>query len=290
MAKKKRARSFAYTSPQRKASDTKNNKMRNIKYAVLFVAILSIIVSVFFMIKFVSAEIENAAEAKNEGIAQYGGNVYTIDINVKNHGTMRIELYEELAPLTVKNIVKYVKDGFYDGLTFHRIIDGFMIQGGDPEGTGSGGQDLPKIKGEFADNGWDKNLVLPFKKGVIGLARGTANDSGSSQFFICLDDYEYGNGKYASFGKLVRGNSVLEKLGKTAVGQDGETPLNKPVINSVKLVKSGDPYISNHSEYLYLFVIPFAALAVLSCAGYIFASKKIKAAEEEKKSQVKSKK
>ncbi|MBE7031042.1 MAG: peptidylprolyl isomerase [Ruminococcaceae bacterium] len=135
-------------------------------------------------------------------------------IEMENGGTITLELYPEHAPKTVANFEKLVRDGFYDGIIFHRVIDGFVIQGGDPMGTGRGGSDK-NIKGEFSDNGVDNKLE--HKRGVISMARrGDDMDSASSQFFICLDDATAGqlDGSYAAFGKVVEGMDVVDAIAK----------------------------------------------------------------------------
>ena len=135
-----------------------------------------------------------------------------VTILMSNNQKIMLELYPEYAPQTVANFVKLIKDGFYDGLTFHRIVDGFVAQGGDPNGDGSGGSD-GCIKGEFAANGFDGN-TLSHTKGVISMARSQSFDSASSQFFICLDDATFLDGQYAAFGKVLSGMPVLEKYAK----------------------------------------------------------------------------
>ena len=125
----------------------------------------------------------------------------TAVISIKDYGEIELELYGKVAPITVENFVTLAKDGFYDGLTFHRIIEGFMIQGGDPEGTGMGGSDK-NIKGEFRVNGVDNNIK--HLRGVISMARnGYSYDSASSQFFIMHEDAPHLDGQYAAFGKVV---------------------------------------------------------------------------------------
>ncbi|MBR5218300.1 MAG: peptidylprolyl isomerase [Clostridia bacterium] len=153
-----------------------------------------------------------------------------VTITMENGNTMELELYPEIAPKTVANFVKLANDGFYNGLTFHRIIHGFMIQGGDPEGTGYGGS-KETIKGEFAANGVEN--TLSHKRGVISMARSQAMDSASSQFFICHEDALYLDGQYAAFGKVVNGFETLDELAATEVGPDGQTPIKKPVIKSI---------------------------------------------------------
>ena len=133
-----------------------------------------------------------------------------IQIEMESGGIIKLELYPEMAPLTVANFEKLVKEGFYDGLIFHRVIAGFMIQGGDPEGTGMGGS-KDTIKGEFASNGWKQN-TLSHKRGVISMARTNMPNSASSQFFIMHADGEFLDGQYAAFGKVVEGIEVVDEI------------------------------------------------------------------------------
>ncbi len=130
-------------------------------------------------------------------------------IEMENGKKMKIELYPDKAPITVANFEKLVKEGFYDGLTFHRVIPGFMIQGGDPEGTGMGGS-KNKIKGEFASNGVKNDLK--HTRGVISMARSMMKDSASSQFFIMHKDAPHLDGEYAAFGKVIEGLDVIDKI------------------------------------------------------------------------------
>ena len=153
------------------------------------------------------------------------------------HGTMKIELYPEVAPITVANFEKLVSEGFYDGLTFHRIIRGFMIQGGDPEGTGMGGS-KDKIKGEFASNGVKNDLR--HERGVISMARSMMRNSASSQFFIMHEDAPHLDGEYAAFGKVVEGIEVVDAIVQNAqvVDRNGTVlPQNQPKIIKVTLEK-----------------------------------------------------
>ena len=128
---------------------------------------------------------------------------------MENGKQIKIELYPDAAPITVKNFEKLVNMGFYDGLIFHRVIEGFMIQGGDPTGTGMGGSD-EKIKGEFKQNGWDN--PLKHTRGVISMARSMMKDSASSQFFIMHKDAPHLDGAYAAFGKVVEGMDVVDEI------------------------------------------------------------------------------
>ncbi|MFR8087279.1 MAG: peptidylprolyl isomerase [Lachnospirales bacterium] len=132
-----------------------------------------------------------------------------ITITMANGKKIRIELYPETAPITVENFIKLVQDGFYDGLTFHRVIPGFMIQGGCPNGTGTGGPGW-HIKGEFASNGVEN--PLKHTRGVISMARAMDPDSAGSQFFIMHQDAPHLDGQYAAFGKVVEGMDVVDEI------------------------------------------------------------------------------
>lgn len=160
-----------------------------------------------------------------------------VEISVVNYGKMQIELYHDTAPITVENFVKLVKEKFYDGLTFHRIIDGFMIQGGDPLGTGMGGSDKT-IKGEFISNGVDNKLS--HKRGVISMARSMDPDSASSQFFICHEDSDFLDGEYAAFGKCISGIEVVDEICKKTKVLDNNGTVAKddqPVIEYIKIIE-----------------------------------------------------
>jgi len=133
----------------------------------------------------------------------------TVKIEMENGDVMKRELYPEIAPETVKNFVDLAKKGFYDGLTFHRVIPGFMIQGGCPQGTGTGGPGHT-IKGEFAINGFENNLK--HDRGVLSMARSMSPDSGGSQFFIMVANSSHLDGQYASFGKITEGLDVVDKI------------------------------------------------------------------------------
>lgn len=166
-----------------------------------------------------------------------GGNSKVISNKVKiemeNGKSMVIELYPEKAPITVENFQKLVSEGFYDGLTFHRIISGFMIQGGDPEGTGMGGS-KDKIKGEFLQNGVANDLK--HERGVISMARTMAPDSASSQFFICHEDAPHLDGSYAAFGKVIEGMDVVDEIAAVATDYN-DKPLEPVVMKKVYMIE-----------------------------------------------------
>ena len=157
------------------------------------------------------------------------------EITVRDYGTIKLELDEGTAPITAANFIKLAKDGFYDGLTFHRIMDGFMIQGGDPLGNGTGGA-KDTIKGEFSKNGVPN--PISHVKGVISMARSNAPDSASSQFFITVADSTFLDGSYAAFGRVTEGMEVAEQIAKDAKPVDNNgtiPPEQQPVIESIAI-------------------------------------------------------
>ena len=159
------------------------------------------------------------------------------EINIKNYGGIKLELDADSAPITVTNFVNLVNDKFYDGLTFHRIIDGFMIQGGDPLGNGTGGSEKT-IKGEFKNNGVENNIS--HTRGTISMARSQANDSASSQFFIVQSDSTFLDGSYAGFGHVTSGMEIVDKICKDTKTEDDNGTVkkeNQPVIESIKITK-----------------------------------------------------
>lgn len=136
-----------------------------------------------------------------------------VTIEMENGKKIKLELYPEVAPITVANFVKLAKEGFYDGLIFHRVIKGFMIQGGDPTGTGYGGSD-EKIKGEFAANGVEN--TIKHTRGTISMARSANPDSASSQFFIMHMDAPHLDGSYAAFGRVIEGMDTVDEIAEAA--------------------------------------------------------------------------
>lgn len=173
-------------------------------------------------------------DSKNEDLLS--GNHYAV-IDVKDYGIIKVELNADAAPITVTNFVKLAKEGFYDGLTFHRIINGFMIQGGDPNGNGTGGSD-ETIKGEFSNNGVEN--PLKHTRGAISMARSQDNDSASSQFFIMHQTTESLDGDYAVFGYVYEGMDVVDKIATTVPVTDNNGTVeaqNQPVINSITITE-----------------------------------------------------
>lgn len=159
-----------------------------------------------------------------------------VAITVRDYGTITVELDADAAPITVQNFLDLADSGFYDGLTFHRIMEGFMIQGGDPEGTGMGGSDKT-IKGEFSANGVEN--PLSHTRGAISMARSSAMDSASSQFFIVQKDSTFLDGQYACFGYVTDGMDVVDAIAADAQPTDGNGTIpadQQPVIESVKVL------------------------------------------------------
>ena len=158
--------------------------------------------------------------------------IINAQITMENGSEIKLELYPEVAPITVENFVKLANEGFYDGLIFHRVISGFMIQGGDPNGTGTGGPGY-SIKGEFAINGVKNDLS--HKRGVISMARSMGYDTAGSQFFICHADSTFLDGQYAAFGKVTEGLEVVDALADVAT-DFRDMPYEPQVMKTVKIV------------------------------------------------------
>lgn len=154
-----------------------------------------------------------------------------ITIEMKNGKKIKIELYPDIAPISCENFEKLVKSGFYDGLTFHRVIPGFMIQGGCPKGNGTGGPGW-NIKGEFSSNGVKNDLK--HTRGVLSMARSMAPDSAGSQFFIMHDDAPHLDGQYAAFGKVVEGMEVVDEIAETAT-DFRDMPLDPQIMKKVTI-------------------------------------------------------
>ena len=178
-------------------------------------------------------------EAGTEGAVDASGK-HHVEIVVKDYGTISVELDGDAAPITVENFLKLAGEGFYDGLTFHRIISGFMIQGGDPLGNGRGGSE-EQIKGEFSENGVENNLS--HTRGAISMARSQAMDSASSQFFIVHADSTFLDGQYACFGYVTEGmevvDAICEAITEEAYIPDSNNTVEsqyQPVIESIKVI------------------------------------------------------
>jgi len=159
-----------------------------------------------------------------------------VEIVIRDKGSIILELNGNEAPITVQNFINLANEGFYNGLTFHRIISGFMIQGGDPLGTGMGGSNQT-ITGEFADNGIENNI--PHVRGVISMARSQDFNSASSQFFIVHQDARFLDNAYAGFGRVLSGMEIVDEIAQNTPVQDanGTTlPENQPVIETIRVL------------------------------------------------------
>ena len=171
-----------------------------------------------------------AANEESQGVGTHHA-----EIDIQDYGTITVELDGDIAPITVQNFMDLANDGFYDGLTFHRIISGFMMQGGDPNGNGTGGSENT-IKGEFSANGVENSLS--HTRGAISMARSQAYDSASSQFFICHADSTFLDGQYACFGYVTDGMDVVDAVCEAAQPTDGNGTIpadQQPVITAIRI-------------------------------------------------------
>lgn len=173
---------------------------------------------------------------ENSGETADISGLHHVEITVQDYGTISVELDADTAPITVANFLKLADEGFYDGLTFHRIMSGFMIQGGDPQGNGFGGSD-ENIIGEFAANGIENNLS--HTRGAISMARANSYNSASSQFFIVHEDSTFLDGQYACFGYVTDGIEVVDAIcgAVMPIDDNGTVPAeDQPVIESIKVI------------------------------------------------------
>lgn len=184
----------------------------------------------------------NETNDSNESTTGYPAGVEenpVVTITMENGNEIVVELYPETAPNTVANFISLVEDGFYDGLIFHRVIPGFMIQGGDPDGNGTGGPGYA-IAGEFASNGYETN-TLTHERGVISMARSGHPDSAGSQFFIMAEESTHLDGEYAAFGKVIEGIEAVDTI--VSVERDSkDKPLEDQTMKSVTVDTKGYPY------------------------------------------------
>ena len=162
-----------------------------------------------------------------------------VTFTMENGKTFKAELYPEKAPNTVNNFLYLAGKGFYDGLIFHRVIAGFMIQGGDPDGIGTGGPGY-KIKGEFSANGFKKNDI-PHVRGVLSMARATNKNSGGSQFFVMHEDADYLDGQYAAFGRVIEGIETVDEIANVKTDWN-DRPLSEQKIAKVTADTFGESY------------------------------------------------
>ena len=184
-----------------------------------------------------TAAIVNKADKTDAPAAEtVGVGTHHAEIDIQDYGTITVELDGDAAPITVQNFMDLANGGFYDGLTFHRIIAGFMMQGGDPNGNGTGGSENT-IKGEFSSNGVEN--TLSHTRGAISMARSQNPDSASSQFFICHADSTFLDGQYACFGYVTDGMDVVDAVCETAQPTDGNGTIpadQQPVITAIRII------------------------------------------------------
>lgn len=159
-------------------------------------------------------------EGNEAELSKYDTDNPVVAMYIEKYGSVVMELYPDIAPNTVSNFISLIKSGFYDNNSFHRLVPGFVLQGGDPDGTGSGGPGYA-IKGEFSENGFDNDLK--HEKGILSMARSQDMDSAGSQFFIMLDKSDYLDGSYAAFGKVIDGFDLIERIEKSEKVADSES-------------------------------------------------------------------
>lgn len=206
--------------------------MKNYQKYILVALLLILVIGVIAVLN----QKINEKNSKKE-TEEYLVGKYQVEIDVKDYGKISLELDADVAPITVTNFINLVNEKFYDGITFHRIIDGFMIQGGDPTGTGYSGSDKT-IKGEFSANGVENSIS--HVRGVISMARSNDYNSASSQFFIVHEDSTFLDGNYAAFGKVTSGMDVVDKIATTVQVEDDNGTVskeNQPVINTIRVVE-----------------------------------------------------
>lgn len=196
------------------------------KYIILIIVLIIIVLVAVFLPSTQKKEVKEellGIDYKvdgNETKLKYDTENPVVALYIEKYGSVVIELYPDIAPNTVNNFISLVKSGFYDNNTFHRLVEGFVLQGGDPDGNGTGGPGY-SIKGEFTNNGFENNLK--HEKGIVSMARSQDNDSAGSQFFICLGTASNLDGDYAAFGKVIDGYDNIESIVENEVISDSST-------------------------------------------------------------------
>lgn len=194
-------------------------------------------IAILFLITLISAcGSKEETASKENGTSSIKG-IHRVEIDIKDMGVIKVELDADVAPITVANFLKLVEEGFYNNLSFHRVINGFMIQGGDPKRNGTGGSEK-SIKGEFKSNGIEN--TISHTRGVISMARSQDNDSASSQFFIMHKDNLSLDGNYAAFGKVTSGMEIVDNIAENVSVEDQDGRVlwrNQPIIKSMKIIK-----------------------------------------------------
>ena len=208
-----------------------------IKKGVIFIGISTMLIALAGCTNKNASSQNNDKE--NETTVESTGEVPVVTIKVKDFGIIKAELYPDKAPNTVNNFISLANSGFYDGLIFHRVIEGFMNQGGDPNGVGTGGPGY-SIKGEFSNNGYTNN-DLKHTAGVLSMARANNPDSAGSQFFIMAEEAPHLDGDYAAFGKVTEGMDVVEAINSVET-KSNDKPLKDVVIESITVDTKGINY------------------------------------------------
>jgi peptidyl-prolyl cis-trans isomerase B (cyclophilin B) len=191
-----------------------------------------IVIVILALVMALALGLSACGDADNGGKDVNNDSKPKVEITMKDGGTILLELDRDTAPKTVANFLKLVDEGFYDGLTFHRVIPDFMIQGGDPDGTGMGGSD-ETVEGEFSQNGVENNIS--HVRGVISMARSKDPNSASSQFFITNANYPSLDGSYAAFGTVIEGMDVVDKISEVDTDEN-DKPLMPVVIETIKVI------------------------------------------------------
>ncbi len=221
----------------RKNKNTKKKSYAGLIGLTVFCIVVIVGILLFVILNQGSGEEEDAQEQEQTEVDVASLSGPEVTIAVKDYGDIVVKLDSDSAPITVENFVNLVKEGFYDGLTFHRIIDGFMIQGGDPLGNGTGGSGQT-IKGEFSSNGVDN--PISHKRGVISMARAQDKDSADSQFFIVQSDSLFLDGDYAGFGYVTSGMEIVDQICKDTPVQDSNGTVkaeDQPVIERITVTE-----------------------------------------------------
>lgn len=210
--------------------------MKNFKIIIASLTLLFVLVACISENK----EVDQVKESQG-AIAQSSETHPVVSIVMKNDDVIEIELYPEIAPNTVNNFISLVNSGYYDGVSFHRVIPGFMVQGGDPEGTGGGGPGY-SIKGEFSANGFENTLL--HSRGVISMARTQEPNSAGSQFFIMHEDSPSLDGEYAAFGEVTKGMDVVDKIVSVETNKDKPVEDQEQIMKTVTVDLKGEVYDS----------------------------------------------
>ena len=215
--------------------------MKNKLFIVIGILILLLLMSIAVLLpnkddnkekKIEMLGIDYNVDGNEVKLEKYDTENPVVALFIEKYGSVVIELYPDVAPNTVNNFISLVKSGFYDDNSFHRLVPGFVLQGGDPDGNGTGGPGYT-IKGEFSSNGF--NNELKHEKGIVSMARSSDNDSAGSQFFIMLDKSDYLDGNYAAFGKVIDGYDLIEDIENTEKVADSDTG---KLVNNIKIKKA----------------------------------------------------